>query len=99
MIERSRVRIPAGAAGECSFPGPTYRADSYIGIRSITVLPRSTQKIPVILPKVQEAGYSYIRMNLAYVALHELTCCMIVWCTQNPPTWHQFHVAQAMPTL
>ena len=28
VIERSRVRVPAGAAGECSFPKFTFRADS-----------------------------------------------------------------------
>ena len=32
MIERSRVRIPAGAAGEFSSPGSTFCADSYFGI-------------------------------------------------------------------
>ena len=35
MIERSRVRIPAGTAGEFSSPGSTFCADSYFGIRSI----------------------------------------------------------------
>ena len=34
MIERSRVRIPAGTAGEFSSPGSTFCADSYSGIRS-----------------------------------------------------------------
>ena len=33
MIERSRVRIPAGTAGEFSSPGSTFCADSYFGIR------------------------------------------------------------------
>ena len=37
MIERSRVRIPAGAAGEFSYPGLTFCADSYFGIRSTPV--------------------------------------------------------------
>ena len=32
--ERSRVRVPAGAEGECSSPGSTFCADSYFGIRS-----------------------------------------------------------------
>ena len=35
MIERSRDRIPAGAAGEFSSPGSTFCAGSYFGIRSI----------------------------------------------------------------
>ena len=38
--ERSRVRIPAGAAGEFSSPGSTFCADSYFGIRSTPVLPQ-----------------------------------------------------------
>ena len=33
-IERSRVRVPAGAAGRFSAPGSTFCADSYFGIRS-----------------------------------------------------------------
>ena len=40
MIERSRVRIPAGTAGEVSSPGSTFCADSYFGIRSTPVLPQ-----------------------------------------------------------
>ena len=40
MIERSRVRIPAGAAGETSSPGSTFCADSYFGARSTPVLPQ-----------------------------------------------------------
>ena len=40
MTERSRVRIPAGAAGEFSSPGSTICADSYFGIRSTPVLPQ-----------------------------------------------------------
>ena len=34
MTERSPFRMPAGAAGEFSFPWSTFRADSYFGIRS-----------------------------------------------------------------
>ena len=40
MIERSRVRIPPGAAGEFSSPGSTFCAESYFGIRSTPVLPQ-----------------------------------------------------------
>ena len=40
MIERSRVRIPAEAAGEFSFTGSTFCADYYFGIRSTPVLPQ-----------------------------------------------------------
>ena len=44
--ERSRVRIPAGAAGEFSSPGSTFCADSYFGIRSTPVLPQWHVKDP-----------------------------------------------------
>ena len=37
---KSRVRIPAGTAGEFSSPGSTFCADSYFGIRSTPVLPQ-----------------------------------------------------------
>ena len=58
VIEGLRVRIPAGAAGEFSSPELTFFADSY----SMSVPPpcyrSGTQKTPVILPKVQVAGYT-----------------------------------------
>ena len=38
MIERLRVRIPAGAVGEFSSPQSTLCADSLFGVRSIPVL-------------------------------------------------------------
>ena len=40
VIERSRVRIPAGTAGKFSSPRSTFCADSYFGIRSTPVLPQ-----------------------------------------------------------
>ena len=46
MIERSRVRVPAGAAGGFSSPGSTFCADSYFGIRSTPVLPQKHIKDP-----------------------------------------------------
>ena len=46
MIERSRVRIPAGAAGEFSSPESTICADFYFGIRSTPVLPQQHVKDP-----------------------------------------------------
>ena len=58
VIERLRVRIRAGAAGEFSSPVLTLCADSY----SVSVPPPCyriyTLKIPVILPKMQVAGYT-----------------------------------------
>ena len=44
--KRSRVRIPAGTAGEFSSPGSTFCADSYFGIRSTPVLPQQHVKNP-----------------------------------------------------
>ena len=59
MIERLRVRIPAGAAREFSSSESTLCADSH----SVFILPPSyrsgTQKTQVILPKAQVAGYTW----------------------------------------
>ena len=46
MIERSRVRNPAGAVGEFSSPASTFCADSYFGVRSTPVLPQYHVKDP-----------------------------------------------------
>ena len=46
MIERSRVRIPAGVAGEFYSPGSAFCADSYFGIRCTPVLPQQHVKDP-----------------------------------------------------
>ena len=46
MIERSRVRVPAGAAGEFSSPGSASCADSYFGISSTHVSPQLHVKVP-----------------------------------------------------
>ena len=46
MIERSRVRIPAGAAGEFSSPGSTLCADSYSVSVSPPLLPQWHVKDP-----------------------------------------------------
>ena len=46
IIKRSRVRIPAGAAGEFSSPASTFCADSYFGIRSTSVLTQQHVKDP-----------------------------------------------------
>ena len=44
MIERSRVRVPAGAAGEFSSPGSTFCADSYFGTPSVTAVARKRSR-------------------------------------------------------
>ena len=46
MIERLRVRIPAGAAGEFSSPESTLCAGSIFGVRSTPVLPQKHIKDP-----------------------------------------------------
>ena len=46
MIERSRVRVPAGAEGEVSSPGSTFCTDSYFGIRFTFVLLQQHVKDP-----------------------------------------------------
>ena len=46
MTERSRVPVPAGAAGEFSSPVSTFCADSYFGIRSTPVLMQEHLKDP-----------------------------------------------------
>ena len=102
MIERSHVRIPAGVATEFSSPGSTFCADSYFGIRSTPVLPQQHVKDPGHSAK--SAG-GRLQLNAhtpyvnTYVALHEVTWRMVVWCTQNALRWQQFLVAPAMPAL
>ena len=87
-------------AGEFSSPGSTFCADSYFGICPTLVLPQQHVKDPGTSAK--SAG-GRLQLNththLTYVALHEVTWCMVVWYTQNAPRWQQFHVAPAMPAL
>ena len=63
-MERLRVRLPAGPAGEFSSPKLTVCVDSY----SVSVPPpcyrNGTLKTPVILPKVQVAGYTLTRIHV-----------------------------------
>ena len=40
VIKESRVRFPAVQAGDISFQGAPFCADSYFGIRSTLVLPQ-----------------------------------------------------------
>ena len=47
VIERSRVRIAAGATGEFSSPGSTFCADAYFGILStphVTAVARKSSR-------------------------------------------------------
>ena len=58
VIERLRVRIAAGAAGEFSSPGLILCADSYSVSVPSPCYCSGTEKTPVILPKVQVADYT-----------------------------------------
>ena len=73
MIERSRVRIPAGTAGEFSSPGSTFCADSYFGIRStprVTAVAR--KKNPGhFAKKCRWQVTAKTRIHLTYVAFTE----------------------------
>ena len=57
MIERFRIRIPARATGEFSSPELSFCADSYSVSYPTPCYHNGTSKTPVILPKVQVAGY------------------------------------------
>ena len=59
MIDRLRVRIPAEAVGVFSSPDLTLCADPYsVSVPSTCYHSSGTKKPPVILPKVQVAGYT-----------------------------------------
>ena len=79
MIERSRVWIPAGAGGRI-FVSKVNFLCSYFGILSKTTVAHKR---------------SQSDKHLMYVALHEVTWCVVVWCTQNVRRdgcsymWHQ----------
>ena len=66
VIERSRVRTPAGVAGEFSSPGSTFCADSYFGIRSTPVLPQQHVKDPGHSAK-SAGGRLQLNMHTPYV--------------------------------
>ena len=56
--------------------------------------------LPLICQMLVSSFYIIIIIiDLTYLALHEVTWCMVVWCTQNAPRRQQFHVAPAMPAL
>ena len=68
MIERSRVRIHAGVAGEISSPGSTFCADSCFGIHSTPVLLQWHIKLPGHSAKRAGVGYSETRRHVTDVA-------------------------------
>ena len=70
MIERSRVRVPAGAAGEFSSPGSTFCADSHLGIRStprVTAVARKRSR-----SLCQNCRWQVTRMHPNYVDLNQV---------------------------
>ena len=97
-MERSRVRVPAGEAGEFSSPGSAFCADSFFGVRSTPVLPQQHVKDPGHSAKSADGR---LQLNAhapnVYVALHEVTWCMVVWYIQEAPRRRKIHVAPAMP--
>ena len=97
MTDCVMLSVPCWVGKECAMLSLCWLLFWCSFHHSVTVAAR--KKNPVILPKVQVAGYSYISMHLMYVALHEVTWCMVVRCTQNALRQQQFHVAPAMPAL
>ena len=73
MIERLRVRIPAGAAGECSSPESTLCADSYSV--SPPVLPQWHVKDPGHSAK-SAGGRLYLNMRVCVFVLGLLLFCL-----------------------
>ena len=99
MTDRSRVRVPAGAAGECPSPGSTFCADSYFGIGFSPVLPQKYVKYPGHSAK-GAGGKLQLNTHAPYVrGFASSDMCMVVWRTQNAPRRQQFHVAPAMSAL
>ena len=76
MIERSRVRVPTGAAEEVSSPESAFCADCYCGIRSNPVLPQQHVKDPGHSAKSASGRLqlnTHTPRNPTYVALNEVT--------------------------
>ena len=90
MIERSRVRIPAGAAVSFSSPGSTFGADSYFWY---PFHPRLTAN--------STGGRLQLNTHTPYVggfARSDMVHGCMVY-TELAPGRQQFHVAPAMPAL
>ena len=88
VIERSRGRIPAGAAGEFSSPGSTFCADSFrypVHPRVTAVARKRSQSFCQNWCRWQVTAKTCMYL-MTYVALHEVTRCMVVWCTVTKRT-------------
>ena len=99
MIERSRVRVPAGAAGGFSSPGLTFCPDSFFGIRSTPVLPEwHVKKSRSFCQKYRELGFQ-LNTHAPYVC--GFAWSDVAWCwlygvhrtrrDGNSFEWHQPH--------
>ena len=100
VIERSWVRIPAGAVREFSSPGSTFCADSDFGIRSTPVLPQYHLKDPSHSAK-SAGGRLQLNTHTPYVcgfAWSDMVHGCMVY-TELAPRRLQFHAAPAMPAL
>ena len=73
MIKRSRVRVPAEAAGEFCSPWLTLCADSYFAICLTPILQQKHVKDPGHSAKSAGAGYSQSHMHPRYVASNKVT--------------------------
>ena len=102
MIKRLWVRIPAGVAGEFSSPGSIFCADSCFGILFHPHVTAVARKRSWSFCQKYRWQVTAKHIHLMYVALHEVTWCMVVWHTQNlcrdgsSFMWHQpCHIASA----
>ena len=95
MIERSQVRIPAGAAGEFSSPGSTFCADSFRYPFHPRVTAVARKRSRSFCQKCSWQATAKHAYTVTYVALHEVTWSIVVWCTQDLRRdgcsfmWHQ----------
>ena len=94
VIERSQVRVPAGAAGEFSSPGSTFCADSYFGIRSTPTItadsyfglnPRLPNQLKIqVIPTRQNCGHA----GGTDVTVATQACTLRMWLCTKPVRWH-----------
>ena len=89
VMERSRFQVPTGAAGEFISPGSTFCADIF----RCPSHPHVTT-VPVILPKVNVAGYSRTHMHHTYVVSKLVHGCMVF--KERAPRRQQFDAAPSV---
>ena len=77
----------------------SFCAGSYFCIRSSPVLPQLHVKDPGHSAKSAGSRLQLIRMHLTYVALHEMTWCMVVWCVRHDSGGDDVMTVAAMVTV